>query len=387
MIDIERLDLPSASSFEIVVECPGQPNLLRSVQGRGDFQKEEPDEVAQIGIRIHTARETSVTLELDEEELRIYKAGRGYEDALVACWIADRQLSQWGERQREDRMWLHDPTTGKPCLSAKLDAHYIGDDSALIADWKTGWSWKLTPSQRNWQLRVQAVLTAREYNGIKHVRVSFVKPIAKYDRLDFTDYNEDDLQKAEALIYHHLWLAKQPDAPRRAGEHCNYCPVKAYCKEAAAYSMLPSIINRGSEVVPAPSELSKENLVALVQQMPIQDVALVHLRAGMVTKILEACKARLKTLDDATLSSLGLIRSEGRRLDPIVDTKGLYDFLIKFGISEAEIWSAMKFSKGELVDALRRDQGWAKAAADGFVKGELKPFIEEKKAEASIGAK
>jgi hypothetical protein len=68
-----------------------------------------------------------------------------------------------------------------------------------------------------------------------------------------------------------------------------------------------------------------------------------------------------------------------------VKTKEAFDFLRqKYNISEAELWASLSFSKGELVDALRRDQGWAKKVADGFVRGQLQPFIEEKRAQESI---
>lgn len=389
MIDPERLDLPSASSFDIVVACPGQPNLKRALGELLKKEQEEPDEIALSGTRIHAARETGVTIDLDEDELATYKAGRGYEEALVAGWVGDRELMEWAERKREERMWLHDQSTGRPIISAKLDTHYLSGSYGLVVDWKTGWSWKLTPSQRNWQLRVQAVLVWREYNGIKHIRVAFVKPIAKYERLDFTDYAEDDLKRAEEQIYHHLWLAKQPDAPRHAGPHCNYCPCKSYCREAAAYAMVPSVITTSSgQMMTMQPELSKQNIIALVDTMPLQQVALVHLRASLVVKILEACKARLKLQDDAMLDSLGLMKAQGRRLDPIVKTKECFDFLKEqYQISEDELWRALKFSKTELVDALRRDKGWAKAATDGFIRGQLGEFIQEKRADDSVVSK
>lgn len=393
MRDAERLDKPSASSFEIVVACPGQPNLLRSLPAQ---KAEEPDEVQLSGTQIHKARETGNTLELDEDQVEVYRAGLKYERELVSLWKESLEIGSYEEKQRESRMWLHDPSTGEPCLSAKLDVHYMSDgathfaggESLCVVDWKSGWSWKLTPSQRNWQLRVQAVLAAREYNNVKHVRVAFIKPIAKYERIDFTDYTEDDLKRSEEAIYQHLWLAKQPDAPRHAGLHCNYCPCKAWCREAAAYAMLPSIINTSSnQVMTMQPELSKENIIALIETLPLQQVAFVHTRAGLVSKVLEAVKVRLKACTDEQLYAVGLFRSEGKRLDPIVDVKGAFEFLRdKYNISEAELWKALKFSKEELVDALRRDQGWGKDQASGLVKGQLKPFIQEKRAEGSVGS-
>lgn len=380
MRDPERLDLPSASSFEIIVSCAGQPNLKAQLP---DNVVDVIDDLADVGLRIHKAREIENTDDLDADEIAIYKAGRAYEQKLLDQWIADFGIVRWIEGPREERIWLHDDN-GERATSAKLDVHYLGWDSdgklhVLICDWKTGWSWKLTPSQRNWQLRVQAVLLWREHNGVQSVRVAFVKPIATSDRIDFTDYYPSDLQKSQEAIFQAVWMSKQPDAARTAGLHCNYCPCKSICREAAAYAMLPSVINQ-KELA-----LTKADITDMVEQMSLADLSLVHRRAGVIGKILESVKARLKTLSDEQLQSIGLTKAPGRRLDPIVKTREAFEFLRKeFNISEDELWAALSFSKGELVDALRRDQGWAKAVADGFVRGQLKPFIEEKRAQESI---
>jgi hypothetical protein len=380
MKDLERLDLPSASSFEIVVACPGQPNLKAELP---DNVVEVVDDLAPVGERIHKARETESAVELDLDEFEIYTAGREYEEKLIAAWRSQMNLVRYEEGARELRLWLHDDSAER-AVSAKLDVHYLGWDAddalhVLICDWKTGWSWNLTPSQRNWQLRVQGVLIWREHNGVQSVRVGFVKPIATSDRLDFTDYFPSDLEKSQEAIFQAVWLSKQPDAQRVAGNHCNYCPCKSICREAAAWALLPSVVNQKINVA------SPKDIAFLVEQMTNEDLALVHRRAGVIVKILESVKARLKTLSDEDLTAIGLTKVPGRRLDPIVKTKEAFDFLRqKYNISEAELWASLSFSKGELVDALRRDQGWAKKVADGFVRGQLQPFIEEKRAQESI---
>jgi hypothetical protein len=91
-------------------------------------------------------------------------------------------------------------------------------------------------------------------------------------------------------------------------------------------------------------------------------------------------------MPDSELNRLGFTRKEGRKLDTITNTKEAFEFLKTFGISEVEIWSALKFSKTDLVTALQRDQGWGKAPAAGFVDGRLDPFITRKRAEDSIAA-
>lgn len=381
MRDPERLDLPSASSFEIIVACPGQPNLTTQLP---DNVVDVVDELAEVGVRIHAARETSSTTELDADEVDIYKSGLDYEQKLLGQWIQDRGIVKYEEGPRELRLWLHDDNAER-VTSAKLDVHYLGWDidgklHILICDWKTGWSWKLTPSQRNWQLRLQGVLIWREYNEVQSIRVGFVKPIATTDRLDFTDYTESDLTRSQEAIFQHLWLSKLPDAPRIPGNHCNYCQCKAICREAAAFALLPSVIDSRAVIT------SKDDVEAFVQQMSPKDLTRVHLRASVIGKILDSVKARLKTFTPDQLREIGLVPVPGRRLDPIVKTEEAFAWLKEFGISESELWTALKFSKGELVDALRRDQGWGKDQASGFVGGKLEVFIEKKNAEDSIGS-
>jgi PD-(D/E)XK nuclease superfamily len=388
MKDPERLDLPSGSSFEIVVECPGQPALKAMLPVREE-KPEEPDEDALSGTRIHRARQTGDTSELDGEEKSKYEAGLDYERQALEQWRREYNIVRDSEGPREVRLWLHDPTTGERCLSAQLDVHYVGYDAndtcfVLVVDWKTGWSWNLTPSQRNWQLRCQGVLAWREYSGVRGVRTVFVKPIARLDRVDSTDYNEESLTRSQESIYQRLWESTLPDAERHAGDHCNYCPCKDACREAAAYGLLPSVIaDRARAELTEPYD---SDPIAIVEVMPLVDVALLHSRARIIGKILDAAKARLKKLDDNTLKSLGLYRKAGRRLDPLVRTKDAFDYLKSFGIKEEAIWRALSFSKGDLVNMLQEEQGWAKEATDGFVRGQLAPFIEKKNAEDSIGS-
>lgn len=385
MRDMERLDLPSASSFEIDVACPGNRNLRKLLPPEPEDKKEEVDEITLTGTLIHRARETGDTSELDADALATYNAGLDYEKRLVASWCQDHSINDYREGPREERLWLHDQQTGERILSAKLDVQYLQQPRAyklLCVDWKTGWSWHLTPSQRNWQLRVQAVLAWREYDGIQSVRVGFVKPIATSDRLDFTDYNIDDLRRSEEMIRAKLWEVGQPFAERRAGPHCNYCPCKGeLCPESMAYALIPTVVARASNI----PELDKYQAASLVDRLTMEDVKALHLRAGIIVKILDAAKAKLKRLDDETLKSLGLVRKPGRKMFTITNVKEAFEFLKSFPIAEEEIWKAMGFSNGELVDALRRDQGWEKAKAEGFVKGRLYPFAETKQAEGSIG--
>lgn len=385
-----RAGKPSASSFAIVASCPGQPQLKASLPA---VQEPAPDPDSERGTRIHRALETGDSSELEQDEFEDMKAVAESANRTLNGWMAT-----WGfreddvvEKEREARFWLNDPSTAEPILSGQLDRHYLSYSSdgfnrllsgALVIDYKTGWNRWLTPSQRNLQLRIQAVLVWREYDGIKHVRVALATK--NPNRLDFTDYTENDLIQSEQLILHQVWLASQPNAPRSAGMHCNWCPCKAHCPEAAAYSMLPSVIAaNAAQVGVAEHQVGPKEMVAALAPA---DLALVFQRSAIIRKILDEVNDRLKGFTDEQLKAFGLTREPGRKLDPIADTRGAFEHLkAEYGISEDELWKALSFSKGELVKAIQRDQGWPADKTRAFINGAaLEHFIERKRSESSL---
>lgn len=379
MNDPIRLDKPSASSFNITALCPGSEGLIRSVQDQ--LPAEEPDEVAERGTRIHRAWETDNTDDLDEADLEIYKAGVKYKEQAVAEWCQAHEISEFKEGPRELRLWLHDPETMEPLSSGMMDWHFIAGKHLLVGDFKSLWCPNLTPAFQNWQIRTLVVLASREYD-VETIRGVLVKPSVRFKKIDAVDYSKSDIEHSEKDILHSLWRAKQPDAPRYAGPHCSWCKGKPFCPEAASYSMLPSVI-AGSEL-----ELSPVGPVALVERLDPKDLALLWDRSSVIVKILDAVKVRLKMFSDEELSRLGLQKKEGRKLDPIVATKALYDFLLNNEkVSESELWEALSFSKGDLKKALMRDKGWKGEQTANYLTKMLEPFIEPKISEPSLERK
>jgi hypothetical protein len=371
--DSERLDLPSASSFESDVLCPGRRQLLASLPPTA-FKQSDDDEASR-GTRIHKARETGNTLELDEEDLEIYDRGLATEKAALAQWQLDFHIEQCHEGPGEERLFLNWPDTLQPATSARLDVHYCAAGRVLVVEWKSLWCSNLTAAERNWQGRLQAVLIAREYDA-KHVRVVFNK--AMFGKTDVVDYGETDLAFAEKSIFQHLWETQQDEAQRRPGPWCRYCPAKPYCPEAGAMAMLPAVM---SGITRGPEGLDVTRYVA---QLAPLDLKAIFERSAIIGKILDAVKGRLKSFTDEELAALKIGRKPGRKLDPIVDTKGLWDKLVSEGVTPDELWPALSWSKGDLLKALQRDKGWAAGPAKGWRDQIIEPFIEKKSAEASL---
>ena len=127
------------------------------------------------------------------------------------------------------------------------------------------------------------------------------------------------------------------------------------------------------------------NALEMVDRLTPADLVAIWERSTVIGKILEAVKTRLKGFSDEQLALLGLGRTPGRRLDPIIKTKEAFDFFFETeNITEEELWSALKFSKTELQKAIMRDKGWPADKTRGYLKQMLVPYIEEKQAVAGL---
>jgi hypothetical protein len=126
------------------------------------------------------------------------------------------------------------------------------------------------------------------------------------------------------------------------------------------------------------------NALDMVDRLTPGDLVAIWERSTVIGKILDAVKDRLKGFSDEQLSLLGLGRTPGRRLDPIIKTKEAFNFFVREGFNPEELWSALKLSKTELQKAIMRDQGWPADKTRGYLKQMLVPFIEEKQASAGL---
>ena len=376
--DTERLDLPSASSLEITVACPGSNNLKRSLPPetfapKDDDDSEPKDDWAASGTRIHAAFETGNTLDLDADEAEIYRQGVQYEEQIVQKWMADKALDDCEEGPREMRVWLHDPLRFPELLgSVKIDRHYFNRARGLVlvTDLKSGWNPNLAPSPRSWQLRFGAVALWREEYGdwMKEARVGYCKAQQKCTVNDYCDYVEQDLIYSWQSISFHLWESTQPDAPLHAGPHCNWCPCKAYCVAAGGYSMLPSIVARS---VPQSAMMTWE---LMVKQMQAPDLLKVWENSTVIQKILDAVKARLKAMPIAELAKVGLELGKGRKLDPIANVPEAFKFLVE-NLPEDLVLSCMSVQKTKLAEVLVKQLGLTKENAGKWIDEKLDAWI------------
>jgi hypothetical protein len=369
----ERAGVPSASKFERLAACPGSRALEESLPPEvKKAAQENVDEVAESGTIIHRARETGNTLELDRDQTELYSAGMECEKKIVAQWRETYGINTPNaiqEGPREDRLWLNDNNTLAPILSAKLDVHYLAGKHALIIDWKTGFSPNLVASKSNWQLRVQSLLLKLEHPELEVIRAGFCKPRSDY--LDFTDYTEQDLKHCYDAILLTLWLSEQPDAPRVPGPaQCRYCTGKDHCPEAGAFTMLPSVIAKrvpDSGLMPWPM---------MVEKMTGPDLYRIWEMAPIIEKIVDAVKDRLKGMPAEQLTGLGLMLPEkGSKNNSISNMPGAFQTLLNT-LELETLLACMTFQSGKLVEAVRKEKGLGKEAAESWLDTTLDEFIK-----------
>lgn len=371
----ERQGLPSASGYERIEHCPGSWQLEQCFPG------EQSDPLADRGTRIHRAFETGDTFELSEDELADYNQGVKHADMLVAQWQRDYSLDHVEELPRETRIFLHHPQTLEPICSGRMDRWYRSADRLMVLDLKSGWGTHVPPSPRNPQMRVYALLAWKELD-IPNIRVCIDRAKSRAGADDYADYNLADLQYAENLLLMHLWAAQQPNAPRYPGRHCTYCKGKSGCAEAACFSLLPGVIAQRA----APDKVKVDQQVGMLAD---QDLLKLWRADTIVRRVLDAVDSRLKTFPADRLAELGLeLPKEGRKLDPITNVKGAFEFLRdQHNMPEEKLWEAMSLSKTPIQEFIQEAKFLQKRGAVGWLDEFLAPYITKKNAEPSLKLK
>ncbi len=370
----DRLGLHSASSFGMDVACHGRRNLVRSLPESPEIETEETIR----GKKIHAAWQTGDASGLAVDEAEDYELGVKFIEDVVSNWKAHNNLESVEEMPREERLYLRNHA-GEIICSGQLDRWYKSDNHVLVIDGKSGWSKNVPSSDVSWQLRVYAVLAAREL-GVQNVRVAYVKPKVKWEPTDCTDYGIQDLMASEASIKLYIWLSTLPEAPRQGGIHCRYCIASSACPEAMAWVSLPTAITctGGQDITP-------KNAVIVADSISLQDC--VKIWSGITSRhnIEDAIKTRLKGLPEAARTELGLTLGKPKVLRPITQPEAAFEFLVSVGISPAKLWSAIKMSNGELTSIVQESLGLgSKKEAETWVRAKLAGFITQQETEKPL---
>lgn len=185
---------------------------------------------------------------------------------------------EYGPRQSPSEMFL------------SIDTSAVIDGEAFAADWKTGRS-RVTNAANNWQVRVAALVVARE-SGAERARGAVIYlPEGGTPRLDIAEWDEFDLATFASEL-RLLWsrIEKPENARPVMGDHCKWCPCLSACpaqgrliaklaanpEEVAAEALAdltPETAWRAYERLKAVRHVTKrveEALYAYASQTPIQ---------------------------------------------------------------------------------------------------------------------
>jgi hypothetical protein len=340
----DRCGLPSASSYERVVFCPGSLAAEHACPPEA-----EEAEIARRGSDIHEALATDDDTALAVTDKIVKDRLRKIEDDAIAAWMEEKGIKREEVTiLREVRIWIRNRATLAKVASARVDCAAVCEPKgcALVIDAKSGFL-DTVPAELNWQLRVQAVALYHEYNfEVNDIRaaISSGRTGSKYDPVD---YDAESLIWAEGQIQFYTRNASEEYAPRVPGVHCRYCKARGSCPEAASYSMLPIV---STQSTPA----DKKTIELKVALLPAAAVAFIHSRAPLIEAILEAAKSRLKGMLRDDLAAVGLELKPNAPMRTLPDVQLAYTVLHEKGlITDADFRSICKLPIGALEELVK----------------------------------
>lgn len=363
----------SASSFADDRDCLGRRNLINALPP--ELLKPVSDEYAEFGNAVHKALETGNPIDLNEEQYETYSAILTGEELLLNEWKLNNGIQEVAKFGREERMWIGD-ATGIQITSAQLDRYWIAPPFALVIDVKSLFAPHIPRAVDSWQLRVQAVCLWLA-TGCDQIRVCYNSPNKFGRKMDTADFTLVELQRDLIEIQQVCWRMSQPDAPRIAGTACRYCAARGVCPEAAAYSMLPSVV---AQTALADTKAEVQARVALLSPA---DQAFLFRRKAIVQNILDAAAGCLKGLGEDALRPLGLKLTKGRTTTeiPATRTKQACEILSGLGLTEDDLWQCVSVDKTSAIAAIMKNTGATKAKATEIYESQLAELITEKTGE------
>lgn len=180
-------------------------------------------------------------------------------------------------------------------------------------DYKHGY---VPVDEEGWQLPFYAVGMLDTFNlwyQIDKVVCTIVQPRADHVRgaVRTVEYTIDEIREWRSKIAEVVRKASEEDAPRIAGTHCHYCPVRANCRPRLVHTVLNSSIESPLNTI-NDSELDKiltEIPTILKHFEAVQEEALIRARGGMLFENFKLVKGR--------------VRAECKDVDGFVEKAGL----------------------------------------------------------------
>lgn len=247
----ERKGHPSASSWPRYERCAGSWALEQEARRIGQ-EAHKSSVAAERGTLIHAylagiPDEDGNEIVLSETEQKTAEFLQERAQEQIERIFEGRQVSTLVEK----RLWLS--IDGKPALSGQFDKVVYSGDTALLLDFKTGFS-EPDPAEINSQLKVLAVLVALHLPQVTKVYAQIIS--GPYGVTE-ARYSIAELADAYNGILTTLRAIHAPEAPfNPSPEACRYCPAHLIC-QAVKDTILPVARLQYSEIPTEPERAAK----------------------------------------------------------------------------------------------------------------------------------
>lgn len=328
----ERGGLPSMSSAERTLQCPGWIGLAHRLQMSTPVH--DWTRSGTLGHAVLAEEEGEEALEGEEDTAEaVRNCERKLEEVIASLGFENAE-----QRILERRFWMHDLESGEPIASGKPDVVLIKNGKFLIPDYKLGRA-MVTPPAANAQL-VGCAIAVQEELGVNEGYLAIIPAWKRTPAPAFIDAL--GLRTWRIALETAFARSKDPLAPRTAGKWCDYCPCRPVCVQALA------VVVEASRFSPVDEVESWEE---------VERFAKISQAKKTVKVYEEYLRERLMADPDAIP---GLYLGKGRRTEKIASTVEAWDALIgKF--SPAQLAAAAKFSLTTLAKLMAGQPAEAKA--------------------------
>lgn len=192
----------------------------------------------------------------------------------------------------------------------------IAGDTLYIDDLKYGFV--IVNEEDNAQCAhygVSALDTFKLWFKIKRVVCTIVQPRADHMQgsVRTVEYTIDELAKWRDKFVTGIAKAREPDAPRIAGEHCRYCPARATCRPRMIRTVFKASLDAPINTV------SDEELENILRELPairkhleaVEEHATLLARGGKLFRDFKLVKQRVKAVCKDEPKLIGLLKTKG----------------------------------------------------------------------------
>lgn len=230
----------SASSSHRWLACPPSALLCEK-------KKDKPSDFALQGTDAHALCEHKLKIALGQQSKDLVENLTFYDEEMAECTdmyaqYVMEQLSAAKERCKDPIVLIEqrlDFSEWVPDGFGTGDCVLVSDDTLTVIDFKYGLE-ILVDAENNPQMMCYVLGALSLFDGIydiKDITMTIFQP-RRENISTFTISKEELLFWAENTLAPTAKLAANGEGEYKAGEHCQFCKVKATCRKRAEYNLM-----------------------------------------------------------------------------------------------------------------------------------------------------